>query len=224
MEALRSSLILSHSVSYLRFENGAINTDSIGGMTFSTGGGTPANTTGKFGKGVTFGATDYITSINALSRAPFVNGWWMNVWVRNWNGAVFSSKAGSYENYVGLNGANIFSHVQTTTDIGKDGGVGLPAGFDATKYNMMTWIAMSSAGLMHLKYYVNAVQLADQTFAGVDPGLCEAQSRIGYFYTEGKNGTVGDLDDLLMGANTIITDTEIKQLYQSRGFPIAALL
>lgn len=224
MEALRLKTVLDHSVSYLRFESGALNTDALGGLTWSTGAGTPTSAIGKFGGGVSFDTSSYITSADALGRAPFVNGWWVNAWVKDWTGAVFSAKAGGYENYCSLNSTNMALHLQTSTDVGKDANTVFPVGWDPTILNMLTWVAVSAGGTMHLKFYLNGVQFADTTYAGFDPGLCEAQSRIASYYIEGKNGTSGILDDLLLGANTIITDAEIVSLYRARGFPIAAII
>lgn len=225
MEAKRLQTVLDNSVSYLRFENGALNTDTLGGLSWSTGGGTPLSAEGKYGGGVYLDTSAFITSPNSLGRSPFTNGWWVNAWVKGFTGAVFSCKQGSYENYVGCNSTTMYMHVQSSTDVGLDFGytfVG-PDGFDFTKYSMLTW-ATTSTGSKTVKFYINGNLIDTQLTGGYDPGLGEAECRIGSFYIEGKGGTNGYLDDLLLGANYIITDAEVKKLYQARGFPLGAII
>lgn len=215
MQAVSLSSILARSISYLRFEAGALNTDALTGLTW-TDGGTPASTPGKYGGGLILDGTNYLTSVDALGRAPFTNGWWMNAWIKNWSGPIFSSDAGSYENFIGANGSDLFMHMQSTTDSGRDGSAPLPIGFNPNVFNMVTFIAVSLSGSTHMKFYVNAIQIGDVVHAGVDPGLCEAGSKIGRYHVEGTNAT-GKIDDLLMGANDIITEEEIKKLYLDAG-------
>lgn len=225
MEALRIKSITDYSICYLRFENAAINTDTLGGLTWTTGGGTPANADGKYGKGVYLDTSAYISSTGGLSRSPFINGWWVNAWVKSFTGAVFSSKAGSGEHYLALNSTNLGLHLHSTTDVPFDFTYTFVGsdGFDYNKYSMITWVA-SGGGSKEIRLYVNGNRVSTQSLGGYDPGVSEAPSRIGAYYIEGKNGTSGYIDDLLMGANTLITDADIKKLYQARGFPMGALL
>ena len=150
---------------YYRFESGALGTDYLGNIPLTTGGGTPIETTGKYGGGIHFdGGTYLVSGGNSVSGPPFINGWWAAGWFKNFQGPVFSSKAGSYENYVGFNNTSIFAHVQSTTNVGFDANLTIPPGvnFDPTRYNHLAWVAA-----FHLvSFYLNGVLLASYSKIG----------------------------------------------------------
>lgn len=222
MEAIRNPLFKNvNAFANYRFSSGFLTTDSKGGHTLSIGAGTPIATTGKYGGGISLDTSSYYQRATAFTAG---GSWSFNAWVRNWLGSIFSCKSGSSEVYFQISGTTL-----NLTSVSTDGSsvsvsIGLPAGFNAAIYNMVTVVAHLSGADTVYYIYCNGTEIYNTgtTYNGKFPGAMESPYLIGSYYIEGKNGTLGDVDDIFMYTDAF-TASEVRSLYVNRGFPIVAL-
>lgn len=214
MEVYKSSLFGdANLVSYYRFNNGALTTDSKGSNTLTNNG--PATQASDiFGTCANFGSAGN-TNYFSVSASIFSSGssWTITFWVKNSAACTISSLSSGYEHYVGVSSSAASFHTENTDGSHDDFAPG--TGID-TNLHYVAFVCNTSGGNYTKYVYQDAVLVNSKLISGKTVQTWQSPLIIGKTYVE-PNYSTGKIDDVAFFSRALSL-TEIQSLYKKSFF------